>query len=216
MKIIAINGSPRKTGNTATLLQKAMDGATSQKAETELIHLYSLRYCGCVSCFSCKKKGGPYVCAIQDDLTPILERLKTADSIIFGSPIYFMTISSGMSSFLERFLYPYIIYSHEIPTVFPRESPSGFIYTMNAPKEWIEEQGVVLNPYARFAETVLGKKLIPLYAYNTYQFSDYSKYEHDMFDEAEKAEYREGQFPHDCRAAFDMGVQLAEKAKQGS
>ncbi|XWX63056.1 flavodoxin family protein [Desulfitobacterium sp. AusDCA] len=48
MKVIAINGSPRKNKNTATLLNKALEGA-----ETELIHLYDLNYKGCVSCFAC-------------------------------------------------------------------------------------------------------------------------------------------------------------------
>jgi Multimeric flavodoxin WrbA len=54
MKIIAFNGSPRKKWNTATLLQKALDGAASKGAETELIHLYDLNYKGCISCFACK------------------------------------------------------------------------------------------------------------------------------------------------------------------
>lgn len=58
MKIIAINGSPRKNRNTATLLNKALEGAASQGAETELIHLYDLNYKGCVSCFACKIKNG--------------------------------------------------------------------------------------------------------------------------------------------------------------
>jgi multimeric flavodoxin WrbA len=58
MKIMAINGSPRKEWNTATLLQKALEGAASQGATTELIDLYDLNYKGCISCFACKEKGG--------------------------------------------------------------------------------------------------------------------------------------------------------------
>ncbi len=56
MKVMAFNGSPRKTWNTATLLGQALEGAASQGAETELIHLYDLSYQGCVSCFACKRK----------------------------------------------------------------------------------------------------------------------------------------------------------------
>ena len=52
MKVMAINGSPRKKWNTATLLDKALEGAASQGAETELIHLYDLNYKGCISCFA--------------------------------------------------------------------------------------------------------------------------------------------------------------------
>ena len=77
MKIIAINGSPRKSWNTATVLQKYLDGAASadSAAQTSLIHLYSLKYTGCVSCFQCKLLGGPSYgkCAVRDDLKPVLE-----------------------------------------------------------------------------------------------------------------------------------------------
>ena len=56
--ILAFNGSPRLNGNTASMLQAALDGAASTGAETKLIHLYPLKFKGCVSCFSCKIKGG--------------------------------------------------------------------------------------------------------------------------------------------------------------
>jgi multimeric flavodoxin WrbA len=51
MKVIVLNGSPRKKWNTATLLKHAFDGAASKGAETELIHLYNYNYKGCISCF---------------------------------------------------------------------------------------------------------------------------------------------------------------------
>ena len=54
MKVIAINASPRRKWNTATLLQSALEGAASQGAETELVHLYDLDFKGCTSCFACK------------------------------------------------------------------------------------------------------------------------------------------------------------------
>ena len=57
MKIIAINGSPRKDWNTALLLQRALDGAAGMGAQTRLVHLYDLAFTGCTSCFSCKMKG---------------------------------------------------------------------------------------------------------------------------------------------------------------
>jgi multimeric flavodoxin WrbA len=59
MKVIALNGSPRKKWNTATLLKHAVDGAASNGAETELIHLYDYNYKGCISCFACKVKRSP-------------------------------------------------------------------------------------------------------------------------------------------------------------
>lgn len=58
MNVIAINGSPRKKWNTATLLEHTLEGAKSQGADTELVHLYDLDYKGCTSCFACKLKDG--------------------------------------------------------------------------------------------------------------------------------------------------------------
>jgi len=56
MKAIAVNGSPRKTWNTAQLLKKALEGAAGAGAETKIIHLYDLNFKGCTSCFACKRK----------------------------------------------------------------------------------------------------------------------------------------------------------------
>ncbi len=76
MKVIAFNGSPRKTWNTAMLLEEALEGAASQGAETELFHLYDLNFKGCKSCFGCKIKDGKSYgkCIVKDDLVPILKK----------------------------------------------------------------------------------------------------------------------------------------------
>ena len=76
MKVMAFNGSPRKKWNTATLLEEALAGAKANGAETELVHLYDHVYQGCISCFACKEIGGQSYgrCAVQDELTPILDR----------------------------------------------------------------------------------------------------------------------------------------------
>ena len=102
MKVIAFNGSPRKKWNTATLLEKALEGAASRGAKTELIHLYDLNFKGCISCFVCKTEGGKSYgrCAVKDDLTPIFRKIEKADAIILGSPIYFGTVSGEMKSYL--------------------------------------------------------------------------------------------------------------------
>lgn len=56
VKVLAINGSPRKNWNTDTLLQKALAGAKSVGAQTDAVHLYDLNFKGCTSCFACKRK----------------------------------------------------------------------------------------------------------------------------------------------------------------
>ena len=98
MKILACNGSPRKNWNTATLLGHALEGAASQGADIELIHLYDLTFKGCVSCFSCRRKDSQNYgqCAIKDELTSVLHRAAAADAIILGSPLYLGTATSQM------------------------------------------------------------------------------------------------------------------------
>jgi multimeric flavodoxin WrbA len=100
MKAIGINGSPRTKWNTATLLEKALEGTASKGAETEIVHLYDLNYKGCVSCFACKIKGGKSYgrCAPKDDLTSILRNVEEADVLILASPIYFGTVPGEMRS----------------------------------------------------------------------------------------------------------------------
>ncbi len=215
VKIIGINGSPRKSWNTATLLSHALEGAASKGAETELIHLYDMKFEGCISCFACKRKDGQHgKCALNDSLTPVLDKLETVDAIIFGSPIYYMSITAGMAALLERFLFSHNIYSVEIPTVFPRKIQAGFIYTMNATEQQIEQLG--LKGHLTLREGMIARTLgIPvesLCSFDTYQFLDYSKYESSRFSEEAKAKRRAEQFPVDCQKAFEMGASFAANA----
>jgi multimeric flavodoxin WrbA len=110
MKVLAINGSPRTKCNTATLLNNALEGAASQGAETELVHLYDLDFKGCISCFACKLKNGESYgrCAVEDELTPVLKNAGETDALILGSPIYYGGVTGEMRSFMERLLFPYL------------------------------------------------------------------------------------------------------------
>ncbi len=214
MKIVGINGSPRKNWNTGTLLKKALEGAESENIGTELINIYDLDYSGCNSCFYCKKKDIEHGhCNMNDDLSPILEDLRTVNGIIFGSPVYFANVSSGMIAFLERFLFSNMLYT-ETPSVFPKNISSGFIYTMNAPEEAMKifnlEDG--LKTYQNSIETMLGERPEILYVNNTLQFNDYSKYEASMFSEEDKTQYKKEHFPIDCEKAFNLGVKIAKSS----
>ncbi len=218
MKFYAINGSPRKKNNTATLLQSALDGIKSVKgeaAEVELIHLYDVDYKPCVSCFHCKQIGGKSYgkCAVKDDLTPIMEKLSQADGIIFGSPIYFGNITGKIRCFLERFMFQYLVYDANYSSLAPKHMPTAFIYTMGVPDEVRLEIGYpnALQYVEMFLEKMFSKPET-MSCCNTYQF-DYSKYKSDAFSEAAKAAHRDTQFPKDCEQAFRIGVNMAEKAK---
>ena len=212
--LIAINGSPRKNWNTAQLLQHAMKGAQDAGASAEMINLYSLNFKGCTSCFACKLKNRPHgTCAMKDDLSPVLEKIKSADAIIFGTPIYFMNLSAGMIAFIERLFFSNYIYSDEIPTVFPKKLPSAFFYTMNMTEKHFEFFGMSerLKMYETFTQRILMVKPKILHAFDTVQFKDYSRYESSIFDAEEKFAYREKNFPKDCAAAYDIGRELVSE-----
>ena len=198
------------------LLEKALEGAASQGAETELIHLYGLNFKGCTSCFGCKIKDGKSYgkCVVKDDLAPILRKVEDADAIIFGYPIYYGTASGEMRSFMERLMFPYLTYTDPLKSLFTKKINTGFIYTMNVTEEQMKEYGS--NQHFGFNEMVL--KIIfvaseSLFSFDTYQFKDYSKVVSDRFDPEKKAKRRKEVFPNDCKKAFEMGSRFSKKSK---
>jgi multimeric flavodoxin WrbA len=214
MSVLAFNGSPRKTWNTATLLNKALEGAASQGEETELIHLYDLDFKGCISCFACKTKGGESYgrCAVKDDLTPILRKVEDADAIILGAPIYFLDVTGEMRSFMERLMFPFLTYTDPPQSLFPKKIPTGFIYTMNATEQQMKEYGFDqhLGINEMLLQMIFGASE-SLFSFDTYQFKDYSKVVSDRFDPEKKAKRRVEIFPGDCEYAFEMGARFAKK-----
>lgn len=217
MKIMAVNGSPRKKHNTAILLQHVLDGAASQGYETELVHLYDLNFKGCTSCLSCKLKGGKSYgkCAMRDDLTPILSRIEELDAVVFGSPNYIGAPTGAMKAFLERLIYPYIVYDLNWSSLFKKKIPSAFIYTMSSTELWMKQMGY--ENAVTFIENIL--KLFfgtaeLLIVNDTSLFDDYSKYVSDRFDPVEKARIKAEKFPIDCQKAFNIGVELVRKRER--
>jgi len=207
MKIIAVNGSPRNNWNTQILLDKALEGAKSAGAQTELVNLYDLNYKGCRSCFACKVKGSKNLghCAINDELKPVLEKIDSCDGLILGSPIYFGDISAMMRAFLERLFYQYLNFDGG-KSFFTGHLKTAFIYTMNAPagcmNQLYEKYEEMLKWYFEYAGTVESAE--------TLQTDDYGRYHFGMFDEAQRKERRKTEFPKDCQKACELGKKIAD------
>jgi multimeric flavodoxin WrbA len=222
MTVFAINGSPRKKWNTATLLEHALQGAAGQGQQTELVHLYDLNYQGCKSCFACKLKSGKSYghCAVTDDLKPLLQKIEQAEALILGSPIYYGQVSGQMRCFIERLLFPYLCYDTQYSSLRKKRIPVGMIYTMN-----VNQSGLEARHYpqalgateAAIQRTLSLGEVRTLYATDTCQFDNYAKYEVTAFDGAHKTRRRETEFPQDCRRAFELGGQLAQApAREGA
>lgn len=218
-KAIILNASPRKNFNTATLLKEAQKGAQAAGAEVEYINLVDLTYKGCMSCFACKVKGNKTggLCAYRDDLRPVLEKILQADALIIGTPIYYSFPTGMFRNLLERLFFAVMTYSKSdtdpstTKLLLEKKLAVGLIYTMNCTEELAKQFNypALLAPDWNAFKRFFGSCEV-LHAYNTYQFTDYSKYMADMFDEPGKAHARQTQFPLDKQKAFDLGKRLLE------
>ncbi len=102
MKVIAINGSPRKEGNTYCALKTACDVLNAEGIETEIVNVGNLNITGCKACGACSKLGK---CVIDDGFNEIAEKVAAADGIIVGTPVYYAGINGTLKCFLDRFFY---------------------------------------------------------------------------------------------------------------
>ncbi|MFA7562258.1 MAG: flavodoxin family protein [Methanoculleus sp.] len=102
VNVLGISGSPRRHGNTETLLDAVLDGAREAGGEIEKIVLRRLDYASCQGCNVCHKTGA---CIIDDDLTEIFEKIAGADVLVVASPIYSMGITAETKGMIDRAQY---------------------------------------------------------------------------------------------------------------
>ena len=209
-KIIIIDGGPRKIFNTAAMLQKFAEGASSVSSDVEvkIVRLYDLDYKGCMSCMACKiKSRASNICKFKDALTPVLEEIAQADGLVLGSPIYFGDVTGQMRTFLERLAFPWLSYNDYSMTA-PKRMPVVLVETMNGLPERNNSQGY--GSMEHCIKTALGEPE-RLYAYNTYQVKNYDNFELAGFSEEAKRMYRTEHWEQDLQAAYNAGKCMAEK-----
>lgn len=223
MKALFFNGGPRKKYSTFKLLDSAMKGAADAGAATELIHLYDYSFKGCISCFACKLKnsGTNGVCAIRDELRPILEKAYAADVIVIASPVYLSSPTGVAKSFMERLVYPLLSYNPkmnehgEIETgIRAKKIPTAILYSMGDTKAHTDEvhYPIILSEYARFMKMVFGH-CETLCSYFAYQFDDYSRYDLPEGLEPLRRKQRDEEFPKDIQTAYELGKRLVQEAQ---
>ena len=102
MKAIAVNGSPRKRGNTRLLLERVLEPLDQAGWQTELLHLGGRKIHGCRACYKCFDNLDRR-CACKDDVfNEFCAKLLAADALILGSPTYFTDVSAEMKALLDR------------------------------------------------------------------------------------------------------------------
>ena len=211
-KIIIIDGGPRKTFNTASMLQKIAEGAASVNAQIEVktIRLYDMQYRGCMSCMACKLKGkASHLCKYKDALTPVLEEIAEADGLAIGSPIYFSEVTAQLRMLLERLIFPWLSYE-DFSLTAPKRMPVLLTYTMNANTEQAKVIYQMMGIIENCLERAFGD-VEHVDAYNTYQVKNYDRYELAAFPEPMKRQYREEHWEQDLQRAYDAGKRMAAK-----
>ena len=100
MKILILNGSPRKE-NTAAMVEAFREGAAAAGHETEILHVGRMKIAGCLGCEYCHGKGEGQ-CVQKDDMAQVVEAYKTADAVVFASPVYYFSMTAQMEAAIQR------------------------------------------------------------------------------------------------------------------
>ena len=95
------------------MLDSAVSGARENGAKVETFDLYKMKFFGCVSCFSCKRldRERPIICAVEDDLKPVLEQVRGIDAMLIATPVYFGSETAAVRALIERLCFPHLNYA---------------------------------------------------------------------------------------------------------
>jgi multimeric flavodoxin WrbA len=102
MKVVAINGSPRKEGNTTILVQKVFEELEREGIVTEQIHLAGKKVQGCIACFKCFQNLDRRCAVDSDFINDCIGKMDEADGIILASPTYFATVTTELKAVIDR------------------------------------------------------------------------------------------------------------------
>lgn len=167
MKVLIINGSPRKDGHTAEALKIVEAGLKAKGFATEWVNIGSKPVRGCISCMWCKKDNHNR-CAFGDDpANEIIERLLASDGVVIGTPTYFAGPNGALTSVLDR-----VFYAATVPAQLFRGKVGAVVATCfrSGATDAIDR----INKYYQFAAMpVVSSSYWPL------MFDDESPYGHD-------------------------------------
>jgi multimeric flavodoxin WrbA len=102
MKVVAFNGSSRRDGNTAILLNLVLDELKKEGIGTELVQLAGETLSGCIACYKCAENKDQKCTVVKDRLNEYIAKMKGAQGILLGSPTYIADMSANMKALIER------------------------------------------------------------------------------------------------------------------
>ncbi|AUN13827.1 MAG: flavodoxin family protein [Paraclostridium sordellii] len=105
MKVVAFNGSPHKKGNTYNAIETVAKELEKEGIEVEIVHVGNKAIRGCMACGGCSRNQNERCVLDKDEVNEWIQKMKEADGIILGSPVYYSAIAGTMKSFLDRAFY---------------------------------------------------------------------------------------------------------------
>ena len=102
--VLIISSSPRRGGNSETLCNEFYEGAIEAGHNAEVVCLREKNINYCKGCYVCRKRGK---CAQDDDMLPLLEKVKKADVLVLATPVYFYSMCAQLKTFIDRLFYVY-------------------------------------------------------------------------------------------------------------
>ncbi|CEO10681.1 multimeric flavodoxin WrbA family protein [[Clostridium] sordellii] len=105
MKVVAFNGSPHKKGNTYNAIETVAKELEKEGIEVDIVHVGNKAIRGCIACGGCSRNQNERCVLDKDEVNEWIQKMKEADGIILGSPVYYSAITGTMKSFLDRAFY---------------------------------------------------------------------------------------------------------------
>lgn len=201
MKTVVINADPKRKGVSAQLAKSAAKGAESAGSDVKYVDLYKLDLCGCRICTICKNDEEVCKCYWRDELSPLIEEIFAADSLIIATPIFFSNPTSHYMALLERMIY--CIVSYKTGNKFKGKVNVGLFYTINYPRNYFEKS---VKPHLKQSEDLLkmlnGNVVIDI-------FSNISKNDYASKDD-ELIQAKEKQLSLDLKKVYDIAAELSQ------
>ena len=201
MKTVVINADPKRKGINAQLAKSAVKGAESAGSDVKYVDLYKLDLSGCRICLICKNDDEVCKCYWRDELSPLIEEIFAADSLIIAAPIFFSNPSSHYMALLERMIY--CIVSYKTGNKFKGKVNVGLFYTINYPRDYFEKS---VRPHIKQSEDLL-KMLNGNVVIDT--FSNISKNDYASKD-ADLIQAKEKQLSLDLKKVYDIAGELSQ------
>ena len=148
MKVVGFNGSSRKKGNTACSMNTVFAELEKAGIETEMIHVGKEKVQGCIACMGCAKNQNE-TCTLEDDpVNEWIQKMKAADGILLGSPVYFSGVAGTMKAFLDRAFFVSTVngglFRHKVGAAVAAVRRTGGIPTVDT-----------LNHYINYSEMIM-------------------------------------------------------------